>query len=517
MEFAQKLVSTKWGTLAAAGVAALAAGIVLLVYLNQYRDEVKAQSTPVTVLVARGNIPKGTSGSVIATNGLYTAMTIRESQLLQGAISDPASLRGRVATEEIFDGAQLTATSFVAGTGSLAGTLTKRERIVSIPLDSAHGLIGGIEKGNRVDVYAGFNVSRSTADGTPQSAGRRGAMLRLIMSDVPVIAHRQRRRRRIRHDERQPRRSTTSTGGEARIRLRQRQGLARAAAERRREGAPRRSSSRSRRSCSASPPVAGAPARSAAGREHADARARRARGRRRCRRGPGGPALGPESQVLAWLDAGARRSRPRGRRADLVIVACSGLSGSSIALSSGYPGSRPSGPSSSCTRRRRPNGFMQQVFEAGADDIVTLPEPPERIRHALAEGDRTQARRDARNGAVPASMITVLGPKGGTGKTVTSSNLAVALASAGSAPAWSTSICSSATSGSASASRPNARSTTSPSRAGRSTARRSTTTSPTIRRELGRCSRRLGPDQAAPSRRNSWRGVRAPPRAMTTS
>ena len=188
MEFAQKLVSTKWGTLAAAAVAALAAGIVLLVYLNQYRDEVNSQSTPVTVLVARGNIPKGTSGSVIATNGLYTAMTIPEGQLLQGAISDPASLRGRVATEEVFDGAQLTATSFVAGTGSLAGTLTKRERIVSIPLDSAHGLIGGIEKGNRVDIYAGFNVIKINPDGTPQSGGQTRAMLRLIMSDVPVVA-----------------------------------------------------------------------------------------------------------------------------------------------------------------------------------------------------------------------------------------------------------------------------------------------------------------------------------------
>jgi Flp pilus assembly protein CpaB len=188
MEFAQKLVSTKWGTLAIAAVAALAAGIVLLVYLNSYRDEVNQQSTPVTVLVARGNIPKGTSGTVIATNGLYTVMTIPEGQLLQGAISDPASLRGRVATEEVFDGAQLTATSFVAGTGSLAGTLTQRERIVSIPLDSAHGLIGGIEKGNRVDIYAGFNVLPLNADGTPQQGGQTRPILRLIMSDVPVVA-----------------------------------------------------------------------------------------------------------------------------------------------------------------------------------------------------------------------------------------------------------------------------------------------------------------------------------------
>jgi Flp pilus assembly protein CpaB len=187
MEFAQKLISTKWGTFAAAAAAALAAGIVLLVYLDRYRREVIAQSNPVTVLVARGNIPKRTSGTVIATNGLYTAMTIPEGQLKEGAISDPASLRGRVAVQEVFDGAQLTATSFVAGAGSLAGTLTKRERIVSVPLDSAHGLIGGVEKGNRVDVYAGFNVVPLKADGTPIAGGQTRPMLRMIMSDVPVV------------------------------------------------------------------------------------------------------------------------------------------------------------------------------------------------------------------------------------------------------------------------------------------------------------------------------------------
>ena len=72
-----------------------------------------------TVLVARETIPKGTSGNVLATKALYTATTIRESQLREGAISDPASLQGTVATREVFEGAQLTSADFVAG-GRLA-------------------------------------------------------------------------------------------------------------------------------------------------------------------------------------------------------------------------------------------------------------------------------------------------------------------------------------------------------------------------------------------------------------
>jgi pilus assembly protein CpaB len=188
MQAIHRLVSTRIGTLIVAVGAAVAAGVILLVYLNQYREEVKQQGAPVTVLVARESISKGTSGSVIASKGLYSATTIREGQLQDGAISDPASLTGKVATHEIYEGAQLTASSFAAGGDSLAATIADRERVVSVPLDSAHGLIGSLEAGNRVDVYAGFNVIPLKRDGTPIAGGQARPMLRLIVPDVPVAA-----------------------------------------------------------------------------------------------------------------------------------------------------------------------------------------------------------------------------------------------------------------------------------------------------------------------------------------
>jgi Flp pilus assembly protein CpaB len=188
MELAAKLVSTRRGTLVAAALIALLAGASILVYLNSYRESLKSQGALVTVLVAKGTIAKGTAGSVVAAKNLYTATTIRESQLLEGAISDPAALRDKVATREIFDAAQLTAADFGAAGDSLAAQLTDRQRIVSVPFDSAHGLIDGIEPGNRVDVYAGFNVIPLGADGKPVSGGQSRPMLRLILSNVSVLA-----------------------------------------------------------------------------------------------------------------------------------------------------------------------------------------------------------------------------------------------------------------------------------------------------------------------------------------
>jgi Flp pilus assembly protein CpaB len=187
MEFAHRLISTRRGSMYLAAIAALLAGIVILVYLNRYRENLRTGGTPVTVLVASSAIPKGTSGDVVATKRLYTATTIRESQLREGAISDPASLTGRVATREIYEGAQLTAADFSTEATSLASALTDAERIVSVPLDAAHGLIGEAQEGDHVDVYAGFNVIPLGADGRPLNGGTARPVLRMIMADIPVV------------------------------------------------------------------------------------------------------------------------------------------------------------------------------------------------------------------------------------------------------------------------------------------------------------------------------------------
>jgi pilus assembly protein CpaE len=78
-----------------------------------------------------------------------------------------------------------------------------------------------------------------------------------------------------------------------------------------------------------------------------------------------------------------------------------------------------------------PNGFVRRVFEAGGEDILVMPQSPEQFQFAV---QKAIARR--RSGASAQSgdqgrIISVLGPKGGTGKTLTSSNLTVALAQAG--------------------------------------------------------------------------------------
>lgn len=171
-----------------AALAALIAGISILVYLNKYRDSVSSEGAPVTVLVAKQAIQKGTPGAAIASAGLFGTTTIRQSQLREGAFSDPASLSGKVAAHAIYPGQQLTTGDFVVGANSLATTLTKADRVISVPIDAAHGLIGQVEAGDHVDVFAGFTVIPIGPNGRPISGATARPMLRLIMQNIPVVS-----------------------------------------------------------------------------------------------------------------------------------------------------------------------------------------------------------------------------------------------------------------------------------------------------------------------------------------
>jgi Flp pilus assembly protein CpaB len=190
MELAQRLLSTRGGTFAVAGGAALIAGLILLLYLNRYRESVKESGEVVPVLVAGSLIEKGTPGNVVGTQGLFQVKELTKSQTEDGAITDPTLLRGRFATEDIYPGQQLTSADFTAATSeSLATELSRDQRAMSVPLDSAHGMIGDVEAGDRVDVMAGFNIQRIDSHGVPlDQGGQARPVLKVIMEDIFVLA-----------------------------------------------------------------------------------------------------------------------------------------------------------------------------------------------------------------------------------------------------------------------------------------------------------------------------------------
>lgn len=116
--------------------------------------------------------------------------------------------------------------------------------------------------------------------------------------------------------------------------------------------------------------------------------------------------------------------------ADLIVVACAGYSDKALFFIEGAVREQPSRPVLAMCEGS-PNGFVKRIFEVGADDLLRLPGTPDELMFAIQKAvARKQGAQIASSGA-RAPLICVLGPKGGTGKTLTAANLGVALAKEG--------------------------------------------------------------------------------------
>ncbi len=118
--------------------------------------------------------------------------------------------------------------------------------------------------------------------------------------------------------------------------------------------------------------------------------------------------------------------------ADVLVVACQGREDDrSLQMIEGAHRKRPEVPIIVLSATS-PNGFLRRAFEAGAVDMAIFPQTKEQLRFLMS----VAIARHPGQGHVPevsseGKLICVLGPKGGTGKTLTSTNLATALALAG--------------------------------------------------------------------------------------
>jgi pilus assembly protein CpaB len=170
-------LSSRGGTIAIAAGAAVLAGVLLFVFVQQYRKSVNSTATNTPVFVASGYIPRGTSATLIASGQLMQRALVKSNQVQAGAIADPSVVRGEVTAVDIFPGQQLTAADFTATNVTIASELRGPDRAIAVPVDSAHGLAGFVQPGDHVDVMASF----------PGGGAGRGAVT-VLAQDVLVLS-----------------------------------------------------------------------------------------------------------------------------------------------------------------------------------------------------------------------------------------------------------------------------------------------------------------------------------------
>lgn len=141
----------------------------------------------------------------------------------------------------------------------------------------------------------------------------------------------------------------------------------------------------------------------------------------------------PGMSLSAVISSDADWDDREAYEADVLLIACSAPSSKVLSLIEEAAGQRVPLPVV-VVCGGSPNGFVHQVFQAGADDIVIAPDisiASSDIGFAIQKAITRRSAPPATEGGTKGDLIAVLGPKGGTGKTLTSSNLAVALAQEG--------------------------------------------------------------------------------------
>ena len=134
---------------------ALVAALLTTFYVSNYRRHVQRQQAATPVLVAVRDIPAGTPGTAIAAGHFVAVQNVVEKNRVPGAFTAPEQLTRLVATQQIFEGEQVSTRRFgtVEQTG-IRSQLTGTLRGFEVDGDQNQMLAGVLKAGDHVDLVA---------------------------------------------------------------------------------------------------------------------------------------------------------------------------------------------------------------------------------------------------------------------------------------------------------------------------------------------------------------------------
>ena len=157
----------------AAGLA-LAAVILVVAYLSNYKHHVQSGEAHITVYVASKPIPAGTSAADLLNSHLIHKTTVLQRNLVPGFIDDPAKLSNLFVTRPLFTNEQVTLDSFGrANARGLQGQLAGTDRAIQVSGTPEQLLAGTLRDGRPRRRHGDAGGSARTQ--TSRSAGRSSA------------------------------------------------------------------------------------------------------------------------------------------------------------------------------------------------------------------------------------------------------------------------------------------------------------------------------------------------------
>lgn len=154
-------------------------GAAVAAYFALSGDDDPGLDGPTTnVLVARGPIASGTTGSNAVAQNLVELRGIAAAAVPEGALVEVSQLAGKVAIVAVAPGQILTEAMFPAGQTRIGTLRIPPDRTaLAVQLENVPGVAGFAGAGDRIDVY-----------GVVAANSERPSAVRLVMPDIEVLS-----------------------------------------------------------------------------------------------------------------------------------------------------------------------------------------------------------------------------------------------------------------------------------------------------------------------------------------
>ena len=166
----------------AVALAALAA-ILTSVYVVNYKRHVQNGEEKVSVLVAAQDIPAGTSGAEIIDKKLLEEQTVPRKSVVAGSISSPEQLAQYIATQDVYEGEQVSTRRFAPPQEQgIRAQIKGTQRAYQIAGDANQTLSGTLKAGDHVDVAAAWGIKN------PGNDGEEAKVARIVIRNLLVLS-----------------------------------------------------------------------------------------------------------------------------------------------------------------------------------------------------------------------------------------------------------------------------------------------------------------------------------------
>jgi Flp pilus assembly protein CpaB len=167
----------------AVALAALAA-ILTSVYVVNYKRHVQNGEDKIPVYVAAKDIPAGTSGAEVVDQHMLKKVTVPKKAIVAGAISSPDQLSQYIATQDVYEGEQVSTRRFAPPREQgIRAQIKGTQRAYQVEGDQHQLMAGTLKAGDHVDVVATWGIKNPGQGSNSEDA----IVSRVVLRDLLVL------------------------------------------------------------------------------------------------------------------------------------------------------------------------------------------------------------------------------------------------------------------------------------------------------------------------------------------